>query len=77
MSFDSEVDNLKDIKYKIEKELNSFKNMHKEKKSEWKLKEQEMQNQISMAQNKQSILEKKIKELESIMVSSKNIMSGK
>jgi hypothetical protein len=77
MSFDSEVDSLKDIKYKMEKELNSVKNMHKEKKAEWRLKEQEMQSQISIAQNKQSILEKKIKELETIMVSNKSVMSGK
>jgi hypothetical protein len=69
--------NIKEIKYKTEKELNLTKNMYKEKKAEWRLKEQDMQNQISTSKNKYSILEQKLKDFESFMMINKNAASGK
>jgi hypothetical protein len=69
--------NIKEIKYKTEKELNLTKSMFKEKKAEWRLKEQEMQNQISTSRNKYSILEQKLKDFESFMMTNKNTTSGK
>jgi hypothetical protein len=69
--------NIKEIKFKTEKELNLAKNMYKEKKAEWRLKEQDMQNQISTSINKYSILEKKLKDFESFMMTNKNTTSGK
>jgi hypothetical protein len=69
--------NMKDIKFKTERELNLTKNIYKEKKAEWRLKEQDMQNQISTNKNKYNILEQKLKDYESFIMTNKNTTSGK
>lgn len=59
-------------KIKYESELEIANKVLKEKKAEWKLREQEFQNQISKSTTKQTVLEDKIKELEKFMVTNKN-----
>lgn len=70
---DQEMNSFKDIKTKLEKQLQSVKNMHKEKKAEWKLKEQDLQQQIHKGVTQQTVLEEKVKELETFVITNRNI----
>jgi len=67
------MNSFKDIKTKLEKQLQSVKNMHKEKKAEWKLKEQDLQQQIHKGVTQQTVLEEKVKELETFVITNRNI----
>lgn len=71
-----EVSNFRSIRQHLERELESSKNTHKEKKAEWKLKEQEFQNLINKGNAKQQVLEDKVKELETFLITNKNIQKG-
>lgn len=48
-------------------DIEEIKSMHKEKKAEWKLKEQEYRNEINKNQTKHHFLENKVKDLETIL----------
>jgi hypothetical protein len=73
---EEELAHAEKCKVKFELELDMVNKALKEKKAEWKLKEQELQSQISKSATKQNVLEEKIKELEKFMVTNKNLVKG-
>lgn len=68
-----EIVNLKTTNTKLDKELDSYKCIHKEKRAEWKLKEQEYVNSIHKSDAREKVLEEKVKELETFLMTNKNI----
>lgn len=62
-----QIMNMEESNKKLQSDIEELKNMHKERKAEWKLKEQEFKNQINKNQTKQHYLETKVKDLEIIL----------
>lgn len=56
---------------KLQKELEEQRNLMKEKRAEWKLREQELVGQINKNQSKQHILEGKVKDLETFLTTNR------
>lgn len=63
----SQMLKIEDNNKRLQSEIEELKNIHKEKKAEWRLREQEFKNLINKNQTKQHYLESKVKDLETII----------
>ena len=66
-----ELEKVKSSNQKLESDIDKVKSLFKKKQTEWKLKEQELSNQANMNNAKQNVLEDKIKDLETFLVTNR------
>jgi myosin heavy subunit len=71
----TQISKMEESNYKLQSDIEELKTVNKERKAEWKLREQEFKNMINKNQTKQHYLESKVKDLE-IIIKTNRTFSG-